>query len=95
MKKLTLTLAIVLGLTVGGFAQGGGLFQRGDQPQQERYGISSEPVSEWDMRFGGLLPTFPVHNQEDNQDAAPLGGGVLLLAGLGAAYAIGKKRKEE
>jgi hypothetical protein len=36
MKKLALTLAIVLGLSMTTFAEGGGLFQRGNTPQQQK-----------------------------------------------------------
>ncbi|MBQ3709406.1 MAG: LPXTG cell wall anchor domain-containing protein [Bacteroidales bacterium] len=32
---------------------------------------------------------------ETNDQGAPLGSGALLLIGFGAAYFVGKKRKEE
>ena len=87
MKKLALTLAIVLGLGMTTFADGGGLFQRGNTPEQENaYFKNGE-------RFGGF-PGVPGHGESDDQDA-PLGTGIVLLAGLGAAYLVGKKRREE
>ena len=90
MKKLVLTIAIVLGMTLGVSAQyfggnsqpnGGGLFGRGDTPQYEgESGLST--------------PLLPLHGQEGNQNATPLGSGALLLIGFGAAYAASKRRKE-
>ena len=41
-----------------------------------------------------LLPGFGNPGDFDGTDA-PLGSGIAVLIGLGAAYAIGKKRKEE
>lgn len=38
------------------------------------------------------LPNLPGHNEDTNQNA-PLGGGVLLLVGFGVVYAR-KKRRE-
>ncbi len=61
MKKLALTLAIVLGLSMTTFAEGGGL---------------------------------PNHGGDENADA-PLGTGIAVLTALGAAYLVGKRRKED
>ena len=85
MKKLTLTIAIVLGLSMTTFADGGGLFQRGATPEQE---------GGW--RSTGA-PVLPQHNQSGNQDGdeVPVGTGIAILATLGAAYLVGKKRREE
>ena len=78
MKKLVLTIAIVLGMGFAASAQG--LFDRG-------------PETDYFNRDGGLLtPGLPDHNQGTNQPA-PLGGGALLLIGFGAAYAMTKKKK--
>ena len=91
MKKLALTIAIVLGLATTTFADnyyGGGLFQRGIA-DEEYYGMGY-----YSNRDGGLLPALPNHGEADNQDA-PLGSGIALLAGLGAAYLVAKKRKED
>ena len=82
MKKLALTLAIVLGLGMTSFADpnGGGMFQRGEG---ERLGF----------RDGGT-PALPGHGQSGNQPA-PLGSGIAVLTALGAAYLVGKRRKED
>ena len=76
MKKLALTLAIVLGLGFGAMAQNG-LFQRGETASQNRDG----------------LPGFPNHGEGTDQPA-PVGTGVALLIGFGAAYALAKKHEE-
>ena len=48
-------------------------------------------------RLGNDAPNYPyVPEQNVNYDQyAPVGGGVLLLAGLAGAYLVGKRRKEE
>ena len=82
MKKLALTLAIVLGFSMTTFADGGGLFQRGTEPEETGF---------YNRGFG---PVLPGHEQPGNADA-PLGTGIALLTALGAAYLVGKKRNEE
>jgi hypothetical protein len=88
MKKLALTIAIVLGLSMTTFADpnGGGLFQRGTTPDNGVYG----------NRATSDTPMLPNHGKTDNQDAnAPLGTGIAVLAALGGAYLVAKKRREE
>ncbi len=93
MKKLALIIAIVLGINFCTFAQwGGGLFQRGAETDEQSYGTSYfDYIYERDI-VNPILPGLPDHDLDTNQDA-PLGGGVLLLIGFGAAYAMKKKRK--
>ena len=83
MKKLVLAIAIVLGMGIGAYAQGGGgLFKYGETTEQNR--------------AGGMVatPGLPdIHGGTGNADA-PLTGGALLLIGFGAAYAM-KKRNEK
>ena len=87
MKKLILTTAIVLTMGVGAFAQG--LLGRGED-------FSDEPS-------GGLRGTTPsVMDMHDysgdvngDGETSPLGSGIAVLMGLGAAYVVAKKRKEE
>ena len=90
MKKLIITIAIVLGMGLTTFAHddahGGGLFQRGS--------IENNSHGFYLDRNGGLLsPDLPAHGLTGNQDA-PIGTGIAVLLGLGAAYLVGKKRKE-
>ena len=87
MKKLALTIAIVLGLSMTTFADpNGGLFQRGANDEQTsgwRDGNNSEPM-------------LPNHGLSANQDAnGPIGSGIAVLLGLGGAYLVAKKRREE
>ncbi len=86
MKKLIMTIAIVLGLSMTTFAEGGGLFQRGEA-QKSNTGVYNRDSK----------PLLPGHGLTGNQDGdeTPLGTGIVVLAGLGAAYLIGKKRREE
>ena len=82
MKKLVLTFAIVLSLATGAMAQQS-LFQKSSHEQ-------AAP-----QRDGATTPLLPgSHNSNDDADAEPLTDGVLLLAGLGAAYLIGKRKKD-
>lgn len=87
MKKTIMTIAIVLGLSTAAFAEyGGGLFKRGYVTDEEYYGAGTQ---------GNRKPLLPNHNMDDNQDAdAPLGSGIAVLLGLGAAYMMSKKRRE-
>ena len=87
MKKLALTIAIVLGMSMTTFADGGGLFQRGTSDEQ----LYGKRVNR-DLTL--MLPTE--HGLVDNQDGdeAPLGTGIALMLGLGAAYLVGKRREE-
>ena len=43
---------------------------------------------------GLFSPNLPSHGTEGDADAAPLGSGALLLIGMGAAYALGKKKNK-
>ena len=88
MKKLILTLVIVLGMGTMTFAQfseevyeEAGLFGKGGI---FRGGTGEDPL---------LLPD---HGKTDDQDAdSPLGTGIAMLTTLGAEYAFAKKRKED
>ena len=82
MKKLALTIAIVLGMGIGAYAQGG-LFKYGDSNDQQSKGLTRDG-----------FPSLPGHGETGNQPGSPLGSGALLLIGFGAAYAAAKRRKE-
>ena len=96
MKKLTLTIAIILGMTMTTFAEGGGLFNRGNNARNGASGysyFSTDGLS--DIRTEDPFnPLLPAHGLEDNQDA-PLGSGIVALMSLGAAYMVAKKHREE
>ena len=84
-----MTIAVVLGMSMTTFANNdGGLFQRG----------ASEPTNGvYGDRNGALMvgPVLPGHDETGNQDGSPLGSGVAVLLGLGAAYMVAKKHREE
>ena len=82
MKKLALIIAIVLTMGLGAYAQEGGLLNRG---------ISFNKQEQ--ANRDGMM-NLPNHGETTDQDS-PLGSGVAVLLGLGAAYLIGKKRNEE
>ncbi len=87
MKKTIITLAIIFGLGLGVYAQGG-LFGYGAVSDEEYYGYGAND------RTTGDMPLLPGHGGTENAPAAPLGGGALLLIGFGAAYALKKRNKE-
>ena len=90
MKKQIITIAIVLGLSMTSFAQGG-LFHRGANAD----GTPAEVSLTGDGTKGnrGGEPMLPIHEQGNNQPA-PLGSGIVLLTALGAGYVVAKRRKE-
>ena len=90
MKKLIMTTAIVLGLSMTTFAQGS-MFHR----ENSRDNGNAVYESKGNLfRTDPLTPGLPIHGQTSNQEA-PLGGGIALLTALSAAYAVAKKRREE
>ena len=93
MKKLIITTAILLGLSLSTFADPtGGLFNRGNNMAN---GGGGSTYFNSGTRGGGVdTPALPPHGESGNQDA-PLGNGIVLLTALGAAYLVGKRRKEE
>ena len=77
-----MTIAVVLTMGLSSFAQDGGLLNRG---------VNFDKQEKTD---GMITPSLPGHNKDTDQNA-PLGGGIAVMLGLGAAYLIGKKRNEE
>ena len=94
MKKLAITIVIVLGLGISAFADGG-LFQRGYNAKNGFSGYTYFGATEMGERTTDpLMPGLPAHGENTNQPA-PVGSGIAVLLGLGAAYLVGKKRREE
>ena len=81
MKKTVLTIAIVLGMAMGASAQVFMLDADNDQREQ-------------------IEPGFNINNPNgfgqgtDFYEYTPVGSGALLLAALGGAYLIGKKKQK-
>ena len=90
MKKAILTLAIILGITLGASAQNGGLFGKG--PNRGYY---DEYYDEYDTREGVFNFSLPNQHGTTNDESAPLGSGALLLIGFGAAYASLRRKNQK
>lgn len=88
MKRIALTLAIVLGIALGASAQNGGLFGKG--PNRGYY---DEYYDEYGTRDGVFNFSLPNQHGTTNDESAPLGSGALLLIGFGAAYAMKRRKK--
>ena len=86
MKKLALTIEIVLGMGMSTFAQDAAIEERGLFGRGEGIYRSEEKTL--------VTPGLPNHGESENQDA-PLGSGIAVLMGLGAAYMAAKKRNED
>ena len=89
MKKLSLVLAIVLGMGAMAFAQDisaetyeeAGLFGKGNRIFRS---TDEVPMIDFD------------HGENDDQNAdAPLGSGIAVLLSLGGAYLTLKKKEEK
>ena len=90
MKKTIVAVAILLGIGLSGMAQEGqGMLRRSQDYEQGR---NANRMG--DRGIGLALPT--THGGSGDFDGTtPLGSGVAVLLGLGAAYLVGKKRREE
>ena len=79
MKRLIVLSVFTLGFLMNLNAQSDGFFTFNNVEQNR--------TSEW-----GDMPAMIGHNSNTNMDA-PVGSGLLLLAGMGLAYGIRKKSK--
>lgn len=90
MKKLSLVLAIVLGMGTMAFAQETGF------ETYEEAGFFGKGFRLFEKNEDESLLGLPAeHGSEQDANAeAPLGSGILLLAGMGAAYLLKNKEKD-
>ena len=89
MKKLSLVLAIVLGMGTMAFAQ------EISPETYEEAGLFGKGFALFPDETEESLFDLPNHGQDSDFDAdAPLGSGVLLLAGMGAAYLLKNKKND-
>lgn len=87
MKKIVLSIALFIGVAANVSAQ---------ISITEGNGIFNIEEGNNNNRSGSEMPYLPgEHELTGNQEGnfAPLGGGMLLLVGLGTAYAMSKKKK--
>ena len=82
MKKLIITIIFAIGFGMSLSAQNDGFFTYNDV-NEHRTGSDS-----W-----GSLPTLPAsHGYGTDQNAAPLGSGLLILGGLALGYAVRRRK---
>ena len=90
MKKLVMTIAIVLSMGATTFAQDVEVYE-----ERGLFGMGKESGI-FGAKAGEDALLLPDHGMTDDQDAdSPLGTGIALLTALGAAYLVGKRRKED
>ena len=90
MKKYIVLAALSMVLTLGLNAQVGSYnFSSSDGFFRSNDDIDYREYSDW-----GDMPRIFGHGLDKNQNA-PLGSGLLLLAGMGLAYGIKRKLKTE
>ena len=83
MKKIYLTLVLVLSMSCNMFAQSDGFFKSND----EMYNRINDPNA-----VGLNLPQTNI-GEPINAPATPLGSGLLILTAVGLGYAIRKRKK--
>lgn len=86
MKKLSLVLAIVLGMGAMAFAQ--------DVEVYEEAGLFGKGTKMFQNRSEESLIDLPSEHGSESDADAPLGSGILLLAGMGAAYLLKNKKND-
>lgn len=79
MKKLILTITIIFSMCVGASAQRDGFFGCNEM-SGDRFSADGAPA----------MPTSPIGST--NNESAPLGSGLLIMATLGAGYALTRKK---
>lgn len=90
MKKLVLTIAIVLGVTFGATAQESLLFFE----EMQQFTTNEDFLGGSLLGDGLETPGLPGDHGGFGDVDAPLGSGALLLIGLGAAYAVRKRKNK-
>ncbi|MBQ8223550.1 MAG: LPXTG cell wall anchor domain-containing protein [Bacteroidales bacterium] len=78
MKKVLVTLSLVVTLGLGAIAQNDAFFSYSDVDKQQRNGIIEINP-----------PQLPALGEYSDQ--APVGSGLLILAGMGVAYALKRR----
>ena len=96
MKKILLTLVMIVAIGFGASAQNDsynyGYYQDNNTQYSDGF-FSSDNESRFQYRDLDNMPIVPQTGYYCDQNA-PLGSGLLLLAGLGAAYAVRKRKKD-
>ena len=85
MKKILFVIALVIAIGLSASAQLDGFFNRWDDVGN---GLDRTPGESIE------LPSLPGTHGDTSNVVAPLGSGLLVLAALGAGYAMKNRRKE-
>lgn len=86
MKKTIIAIIVIMMMGLTSIqAQNSGLFGRGNDGENS----NDNPA----LLNRDNMPVLPGHDSNDDA-TAPLGEGLLLLMGMGAAYAVVRKRKK-
>ena len=97
MKNILLTLVMIVAIGFGASAQNDsynyGYYQDNNTQYSDGF-FSSGNESRFQYRDAENMPIIPGTGYYCDQQA-PLGSGLLLLAGLGAAYAVRKRKKSD
>ena len=91
MKKLIMTIAIVLGMCFMSVAQ-----DISEETYEEKGLFGLGEATLFDRGVNDPL-MFPNHGEETDVDSdqVPLGNGIVLLTALGTTYLVGKKHKKD
>ena len=90
MKKIIIAISIIAALGLNVNAQ-----EYYQYSGSDGFFSSNNMAPGYREDTGTGLPLLPMRGQELDQFAdAPVGGGLLILAGLGAAYAIRKRKND-
>ena len=90
MKKLIMTIAIVLGMGMASFAQEVEVYE-----EKGLFGMGKGIFRDGEKLEDPFLNLPDLDYQNEDNEEAPLGSGIAVLMGLGAAYLVGKRRKED
>ena len=82
MKKILFAIAFVMVMVLGANAQSDGWFKASGDDYSQRAGTSPDIA-------------LPGQHGLTNDQASPLGSGILVLTALGAGYAIARRKREE
>lgn len=92
MKKILLSVAIVLAMGFGAYAQRGG---DGFFSNWNDVGNGLDKFDDFENGLRGGGPGLPGQGGGGNDQPAPLGSGLVILGALGAGYAVARRKREE
>ena len=84
MKKILVSIAIMITMCLGANAQNDGFFNNWDNYDN---GLDRTDLG------NGISFNLPSGHGYENNTSAPLGSGILILTALGAGYAIKNKKR--